>query len=577
MQYLALYRKYRPDNFDDVVGQDKVVKVIKHAIESNRISHAYLFSGPRGTGKTTTAKIIARMVNCTNLIDGKPCGVCECCKNIFSNNDVVEIDAASNNGVDEIRELRDKVNLVPTLAKYKVYIIDEVHMLTVQAFNALLKTLEEPPSHVIFILATTEPHKIPLTIASRCQKFQFSKVSDDQIVDRLKTIVKNENVMITDDALYEIARLSDGGMRDAINFLDQLISYKDSEITIDDVYQVNGSVSYDDIYRFVIDINNGNRPEIINVIEEIDHTGKSITKFIDEVIIFLKDTLIYINTNKLSEISSKNDKLRELASIMKQNSIYTLIMTLNDIINKIKISNYPAIVVVVSILEFIDNNIVDNVNHKNENINNNGNEKKNNSTDVSTVELKDNSSNNIETVSSSTMDVDNSNIQENTVIRTNNNVIDENIKQIRINNTFVDASKQMLLDVKGKWNLLSNYLLSSKYSIVSGLLNDTIPVAAGTRNLILLGKYDSIVERVNEVTDVVSSLLKEMINKDYIIVCLNNNEWENEKKKYIDNLKRSKKYNYIDEEVKEDANTKIRTAVDDLIDMVGSDIIEFEN
>ena len=574
MQYLALYRKYRPDNFDDVVGQDKVVKVIEHAIETNRISHAYLFSGPRGTGKTTTAKIIARMVNCTNLVDGKPCGVCECCKNIFNNNDVVEIDAASNNGVDEIRELRDKVNLVPTLAKYKVYIIDEVHMLTVQAFNALLKTLEEPPSHVIFILATTEPHKIPLTIASRCQKFQFSKVSDDQIVNRLRQIVGNENVQITDDALYEIARLSDGGMRDAINFLDQLISYKDSEITIDDVYQVNGSVSYDDIYKFIVDINAGNKSEIINVVEEIDHTGKSIIKFIDEVIIFLKDTLIYVNNSKLSEISSKNEKLKEIGSLMDQKKIYTLIMTLNDIVNKIKVSSYPAIVVVVSILEFVDNNIaVDNLNDNVRIV-----EKK----DI-LLEKKDDEGKKEEKIIVSNSENDKideevkNDAKEETMVKVEVNLIDDNLKQIRINNTFVDASKQILIDIKNKWNLVNDYLLSNKYSVVSGLLNDTTPVAAGTRNLILLGKYDAVVERINEVTDVVSSLLKEILNSDYTVICLTNDEWEDEKKKYIDNLKSSKKYSYINEKTSDEKKVKERTPVDDLIDMVGSDIIEFEN
>ena len=574
MQYLALYRKYRPDNFDDVVGQDKVVKVIEHAIETNRISHAYLFSGPRGTGKTTTAKIIARMVNCTNLVDGKPCGVCECCKNIFNNNDVVEIDAASNNGVDEIRELRDKVNLVPTLAKYKVYIIDEVHMLTVQAFNALLKTLEEPPSHVIFILATTEPHKIPLTIASRCQKFQFSKVSDDQIVNRLRQIVDNENVQITDDALYEIARLSDGGMRDAINFLDQLISYKDSKITIDDVYQVNGSVSYDDIYKFIVDINAGNKSEIINVVEEIDHTGKSIIKFIDEVIIFLKDTLIYVNNSKLSEISSKNEKLKEIGSLMDQKKIYTLIMTLNDIVNKIKVSSYPAIVVVVSILEFVDNNIaVDNLNDNVRIV-----EKK----DI-LLEKKDDEGKKEEKIivsNSENEKIDEevkNDAKEETMVKVEVNLIDDNLKQIRINNTFVDASKQILIDIKNKWNLVNDYLLSNKYSVVSGLLNDTTPVAAGTRNLILLGKYDAVVERINEVTDVVSSLLKEILNSDYTVICLSNAEWEDEKKKYIDNLKSSKKYSYINEKTSDEKKVKERTPVDDLIDMVGSDIIEFEN
>ena len=202
MSYLALYRKYRPKNFDDVCGQEEIVTVIKNAIVNNKVSHAYLFSGPRGTGKTTIAKIIGRLVNCENLVDGNPCGKCYNCVNFMNSNDIVEIDAASNNGVDEIRELRDKVNLVPNNAKYKVYIIDEVHMLTNQAFNALLKTLEEPPGHVIFILATTEPHKIPLTIASRCQKFRFSKIDENKIVDRLKFIADQEKVTASLDVFY---------------------------------------------------------------------------------------------------------------------------------------------------------------------------------------------------------------------------------------------------------------------------------------------------------------------------------------------------------------------------------------
>ena len=291
MSYLALYRKYRPVDFDDVYGQEEVVTVIKNAIANGKVSHAYLFSGPRGTGKTTVAKIIARLVNCEHLVDSKPCGKCYNCLNFNNSNDIVEIDAASNNGVDEIRELRDKINLVPSNAKYKVYIIDEVHMLTNQAFNALLKTLEEPPSHVIFILATTEPSKIPLTISSRCQKFRFSKISDNKIVDRLKDIVKLENINIDNDALFEIARVSDGGMRDSINMLDQLISYSNSKIPLSDVYAVNGSVSYDELFTLINDIYNNitvhdvaKEEELYNRLKEINKNKSisSINNFIND-------------------------------------------------------------------------------------------------------------------------------------------------------------------------------------------------------------------------------------------------------------------------------------------------------
>ena len=367
MRYLALYRKYRPTNFSDVYGQDKVINVLKNEIVNDKISHAYLFSGPRGTGKTTTAKIIAKMVNCLNLKDGEPCNECSNCLNFSSNSDIVEIDAASNNGVDEIRELRDKVNLVPTNSKYKVYIIDEVHMLTTQAFNALLKTLEEPPSHVIFILATTEPYKVPLTVASRCQKFQFSKISNDEIVRRLEFIVNSENLSVDKEILIEIARLSDGGLRDAINMLDQLLSYRKDNITLDDVYDINGSVSYVDLYNVIINILNNNVVDLINFVEKIDSQGKSISKFIEELIVFLKDILIYKNIESYNfDIVDKTEKVKTLSLKLTNDNIYMMISQLNKVLNDIKISNNSLILFIVSLLKIIniignnDNEIIKN-------------------------------------------------------------------------------------------------------------------------------------------------------------------------------------------------------------------------
>ena len=268
MTYLALYRKYRPNNFESIYGQDEIVTVIRNAIKTNKVSHAYLFSGPRGTGKTSIAKIIARIVNCQNLNGDIACGKCYNCQNFLNSNDIVEIDAASNNGVDEIREIRNKINLVPTNSKFKVYIIDEVHMLTMQAFNALLKTLEEPPSHVIFILATTEPHKIPLTISSRCQKFSFKKISVDKIILRLKEICEKEKIDIEEDAICEIAKTSDGGMRDAINLLDQIVSYSNSRIKIEDVYEINGLISYDSLYQLINAVVNNDKTYIINFFDK---------------------------------------------------------------------------------------------------------------------------------------------------------------------------------------------------------------------------------------------------------------------------------------------------------------------
>ena len=255
MAYTALYRKFRPLKFADMVGQERITRTLKNQIIAGRVGHAYLFNGGRGTGKTTSAKILARAVNCLNPQNGEPCNECEICKEILDGSltDVVEMDAASNNSVEDIRSIRDEVNFLPTKAKYRVYIIDEVHMLSIGAFNALLKTLEEPPEHAIFILATTDPQKVPETIISRCQCFSFERISTDMIVERLKYVCNQENILIEDDVLREIAISSDGGMRDALSILDQLSSNTE-KITINDVIEHFGSVSkkqINDLFKLI--------------------------------------------------------------------------------------------------------------------------------------------------------------------------------------------------------------------------------------------------------------------------------------------------------------------------------------
>ena len=249
MEYQALYRKYRPKTFDDVYGQEIIVRTLKNIISNNKLTHAYLFIGPRGTGKTSVAKIFAKSINCLNVKNGISCEKCDICinSNLNENVDIIEMDAASNNGVDEIREIKNHVTLLPTISKYKIYIIDEVHMLTPGAFNALLKTLEEPPKHIIFILATTEPHKIPLTIISRCQSFEFKPIPKNIIIERLKFICNEEKIEIDDESLNLIALDSNGGMRDAIGLLDQLNAYTNSNIKYDDVLKLNGRISNSDL------------------------------------------------------------------------------------------------------------------------------------------------------------------------------------------------------------------------------------------------------------------------------------------------------------------------------------------
>ena len=277
---------------DDVYGQDTIVKIIKNSIINNQISHAYLFAGPRGTGKTSIAKIFAKIINCENPKNCQPCGKCVSCTQ-KNNSDIIEIDAASNNGVDEIRELRNKVNLLPAYGKYKVYIIDEVHMLTQGAFNALLKTLEEPPAHVIFILATTDPHKVIETILSRCQRLDFKKISPTAIVENLKNIAQKEKIDITEDALYEIANLADGGMRDSVGMLDQARAYTEGKITINDIHDINGTLTEKDLNNLLENIINNKLDEILEKIDIYNDKGKNFVKLIEEFIDFIRNIILF--------------------------------------------------------------------------------------------------------------------------------------------------------------------------------------------------------------------------------------------------------------------------------------------
>ena len=559
MGYLALYRKYRPVDFNSVYGQEEVVTVIKNAIVSGKVSHAYLFCGPRGTGKTTIAKIIARLVNCENLVDGNPCGKCYNCLNYLNSNDIVEIDAASNNGVDEIRELRDKINLVPSNSKYKVYIIDEVHMLTTQAFNALLKTLEEPPSHVIFILATTEPHKIPLTIASRCQKFRFSKIDDKKIVERLREISNLEGITIDDDALYEIARLSDGGMRDAINFLDQLVAYSNDNITIDDVYKVNGSVSYEELYTLLDDIKNNNKVKLIEFVDYLDESGKDINKFVEEMLIFLKDVILYKNANILSSISTKNDYIKLVSDKYNDKDLYDLIENLNGVQNSIKISNHSSIIFMISILKYSD------LKFGNMEINGEKSSEKIISQEI--IEKKD------KNISQDRKNI--SQDRENISREIKDSSISDDQVELRVNNSLALASKNVLEEFKSKWNSLDDYIDDEKFSVVSGLLKDSNIVVGASKYVILSCNYPSTASRINSNLEVTEKLLEKIFNTKVYVVAVDNDRWKDIKNKYIDDLKKGIKYNV--KELENNANNKReKSSIDDLIDLVGDSIIEYK-
>lgn len=366
MAYVALYRAYRPQKFKDVVGQEHIIKTLQHAIEMNKVAHAYLFCGPRGTGKTTLAKIMAKAMNCVHGPTPEPCCECEICKGIAKGtiSDVIEIDAASNNGADDIRALRDTVKFLPAQGKYKVYIIDEVHMLSNAAFNALLKTLEEPPKHVIFILATTEPYKLPNTILSRCQRFDFQSISTDNMLKRLHIVANDENIKISDDALNQIATSAEGGMRDALSLFDQCISYSvNEEISLDDVLAVSGNISYLRIIELLNACISDNQTEAIILLDKTLKEGKEVPRIANDLILFLRDVLLYKNNAIIEDkIMFKNEAFISLSSKLSKSVIYKWLEILNESISQMKYSTQKRAFLELAIIKMNDNDLNNNVN-----------------------------------------------------------------------------------------------------------------------------------------------------------------------------------------------------------------------
>ena len=320
MSYTALYRKFRPSTFDQVKGQDHIVQTLKNQINANRIGHAYLFCGTRGTGKTSVAKIFAKAVNCEHPVDGSPCNECETCRGITNGSamNVIEIDAASNNGVDNIRQIRDEIQYSPSSGKYTVYIIDEVHMLSIGAFNALLKTLEEPPAYVIFILATTEPHKIPITILSRCQRYDFKRISIDTIAARLSELMEKESIEVEDKAIRYVAKAADGSMRDALSLLDQCIAfYLGQKLTYDNVLDVLGAVDNEIFSRLTRSVIDSDVTTSLNILDEIIMQGRELGQFVNDFIWYLRN-LMLIKTSDDDEIMEVIDASAERIEALKE-------------------------------------------------------------------------------------------------------------------------------------------------------------------------------------------------------------------------------------------------------------------
>ena len=363
MGYTALYRKFRPQTFEEMVGQEHITRTLRNQIMANRVGHAYLFNGGRGTGKTTTAKILARAVNCLNPVDGEPCNECEICKGALDGSltDIIEMDAASNNSVEDVRSIREAVNFLPTKAKYRVYIIDEVHMLSTGAFNALLKTLEEPPEHVKFILATTEPQKLPATILSRCQRFDFKRISNEDIVKDLEYVCKESDIKITPKALELIAVLAEGGMRDALSILERCSQEGTDEIDenkVKDLVGIPKTVFINNIVESVVD---EDVEKTLNNLEEVIEDGKDINNLVWEIIKYIKDILLYKSTGKTELYNDEEiQKIKNIAEKVSKLDLINLICELSEIENSMKLSTQKLIILQTGLIKLCNKQSVKN-------------------------------------------------------------------------------------------------------------------------------------------------------------------------------------------------------------------------
>ena len=527
--YQALYRKYRPKKFENVVSQTTIIQTLENSIKTSHIGHAYLFSGPRGTGKTTAAKIFARAVNCLNYKDD----LCNECKNcIYSGQkecmDIIEIDAASNNGVDEIRELRNKVKILPSELKYKVYIIDEVHMLSIGAFNALLKTLEEPPEHVIFILATTDPQKIPNTIISRCQTFQFKKISPNDIKQMLEKIALNEKIEIEDDVLTSIASASDGGLRDAIGLLDKLSSYKLGKITYNDFLTMNGQIIENELLEFENSILAYKTDVMLEKIENYYNDGKDLVQILKQLIYHLKDILInYYMKNENLEYSEKE--------------IVELVSLLNEKISDIKKSDDIKVYVEILLLHFINQN-------------------KTFEKNISREIISEKNSKIIDTAS----DGDSKPTKEITPINnSDNNVNYKHLKEtmlIRAKNTLAEATKNNLNIEINTWKKINDYTFDVNNGYLACELLDGTPRASSNKSLIISYEHSSTLKRMSDHFQKLTTFYSEISNSNKKISFIEDSDWENLKKEYIMLLKSGKKMEIIDEPTEEPKKGKTESS-----------------
>ncbi len=530
MGYQALYRVWRPQAFEDVIGQEHVTKTLQNALMQQKISHAYLFSGPRGTGKTSAAKILAKAVNCEHAPVSEPCNECAACRGITdgSISDCLEIDAASNNGVEEIRDIRDKVKYAPSSVKYKVYIIDEVHMLSTGAFNALLKTLEEPPAHVIFILATTEPHKIPLTIISRCQRFDFKRITPQDIVGRMERIMRESGLEYEEQALSVIARAAEGGMRDALSLLDQAISFGSDRVTIEDALTVTGAVSQSFLTKIVKAIHEKDTAEALGQLKELLAMGKDPVRFVEDMILYYRDMLLFQAAPELEDSMERvyiDGEFKTLAEQIEPDRLYSWIDQWNQSIQEMKWSSHPRISLEVLLVKLCQSDASPRVTS---------------SVDDAVVKKL------LERVSH--LEAEINSLRSQTPGEQGMAAPKDKPKKAavsnrsfkvpvgRVNEVLKSATKPALIKIKGSWPEMLGSLKRSQ----AALLNDAEPVAASDQAFVLKFKYEIHCQMAMNNQEFISGLKStflQITGNNYDIVGVPEDAWKKIREEYVSSQK----------------------------------------